>query len=178
MRLLNRPLALLLAAALAATGIIIAIEVIAFAVGAKHVVVPWPSWQHWASTTHWNRAVIKVWAVILIVVGLIFLLSQLKPRRVTRLSLTSSDDHTDAAITRKGLAGAVRAAVLDVDGIAKADTVAARRRVTVSATSSAQDSEAAKELTDPVHDAAQAQIDSLGLTKKIRVRTTVKGAKT
>ena len=177
MRLLNRPLALLLALALAGTGVIVAIEVIAYALNAKPVVVPWTTWAHWANTTHWNRAVVKVWAVILIIVGLLFLLTQLKPRRVTRLQLTGHHEHTDAAMTRKGLAAAVRAAVLDVDGIAKAETIAARRSVRVSATASAHDIEAAKELTDPVTQAAQSELDSLGLKHTVRVRASVKGAK-
>ena len=177
MRLMNRPLALILALALAATGIIIAIEVIAFALGAKPVVVPWTTWQHWAMTTDWNRAVVKVWSVILIVVGALFLLVQLKPRRVSRLAMDGHNKHTDAGMTRKGLAGAVRAAVLDIDGIAKADTVASRRSVRVTATSSAQDSEAAEELLDPVQQAAERELDSLGLKRTMRVRASVKGAK-
>ena len=177
MRLLNRPLALLLALALAATGVILAIEVIAYALNAKPVVVPWTTWEHWASTTHWNRAVVKVWAVILIVIGLVFLLAQLKPRRSARVAMNGHSEHTDAAMTRKGLAAAVRAAVLDVDGIAKVEAVASGRKVRVNASASAQHNEAAKEFTEPVTQAAQAQLDSLGLKQSMRIRATVKGAK-
>ena len=177
MRLLNRPLALVLALALAATGVIIAIEVIANALNARPVVVPWDRWQHWAMSTHWNRAVVKVWAVILIVVGALLVLVQVKPRRVSRLKFDGHHDNTDAAVTRKGLATAVRAAVMDVDGIAKAATTASRRRVQVRATASAQDKEAAEELREPVAQAAQAQLDSLKLAHKIRVRTSVQGAR-
>ena len=176
MRLLNRPLALVLALALAATGVIIAIEVIANALNARPVVVPWDHWQHWAMMTHWNRAVVKVWAIILIVVGALLVLAQLKPRRVSRLKLDGHHDNTDAAMTRKGLSTAVRAAVLDVDGIAKATTTASRRRVQVNATATAQDKEAAEQLRDPVAQAAQAELVSLRLARKIRVRTSVQGA--
>lgn len=177
MRIVNRPLALVLALALAATGVIVAVEVIADAVGAKPVIVPWTTWEHWAQATQWNRAVVKVWSIILIVIGAVFLLAQLKPRRDTRLPLAGHNEHTDAAMTHKGLAGAVRGAVLDVDGIAKAETVASRRGVRVRATSSAQDAEAARELSDPVKQAARSEIDSLGLKSTMRVRAKVKAAK-
>ena len=177
MRLLNRPLALVLALALVATGAIVTIEVIAFALNAKPVVVHWTAWLHWADTTRWNRAVVKVWAVILIAVGLLLLLLQLKPRRATRVSMTAQHGNTDAALTRKGLAGAVQAAVLDVDGIAKAHITAGRRSVRVAATSGARDTEAAKALTEPLTRAAQAQLDALGLQNPVRLRATVKGAK-
>ena len=54
MRLLNRPLALILALALAGASIILIVEVIAFAVHASPVVVHWATWYHWAGKTRWN----------------------------------------------------------------------------------------------------------------------------
>lgn len=176
MRLLNRPLAFVLALALAATGVIVAIEVVAYALDTGPVVVPWTTWAHWAADTHWNRAVVKVWAIILIVIGLVVLLLELKPRRGTRLQLSGHNEHTDVAITRKGLAGAIRAAVLDVDGIAKAETIAARRSVRVKAIASAHDTEAAEELTDMVAAAAHRELDSLELKQTVRFRAKVKAA--
>ena len=120
MRVINRPLALVLAAALVVASVIVIIEVIAFAVHAGQVVVHWPAWYRWAARTSWNALVIKVWSVILIIAGAIVLAFELKPRRVTRLKLRSDDKATDAAMTRQGLAGTLRAAALDIDGISKA----------------------------------------------------------
>ena len=79
MRLLNRPLALILAVALAGASIILIVEVIAFAVHASPVVVHWATWDHWAGKTRWNALVVRVWSAILIVVGALILAIELKP---------------------------------------------------------------------------------------------------
>ena len=138
MRVINRPLALVLAAALVVASVIVIIEVIAFAVHAGPVVVHWPAWYRWAAKTSWNALVIKVWSVILIIAGAIVLAFELKPRRVTRLKLRSDDKATDAAMTRQGLAGTLRAAALDIDGISKAAVTVRRRRARVAATAAAR----------------------------------------
>ena len=128
MRLINRPLAFILAAALAAASIILIVEVVAFALHATSpLIVHWTTWYHWAGRTRWNALVVTIWSIILIIAGALMLAPQLKPRRVTRLKLRSDDKATDAAITRGGLAGALRAAALDIDGISKA-AIRVRRR--------------------------------------------------
>lgn len=139
MRVINRPLALVLAAALVAASVIVIIEVIAFIAHAGPVVVHWPAWYRWAARTHWNALVIRVWSVILIIAGAIVLAFELKPRRVTRLKLRSDEKATDAAMTRKGLAGTLRAAALEIDGISKAAVTVRRRRARVAATAAARD---------------------------------------
>ena len=131
MRLLNRPLAFILAAALAVAAIIVIIEVIAFAIKSGPLVIHWTTWYHWAGKTHWDALVVRVWSAILIVVGALILALELKPRRVTRLRLRSGDDATDAAVTRGGLAGTLRAAATGVDGISGATVVVRRRRARV-----------------------------------------------
>ena len=133
MRLLNRPLALILAVALAGASIILLIEVIAFAVHASPVVVHWPTWYHWAGKTRWNALVIRVWSAILIVIGALILAIELKPRRVTRLRLRTADEATDAALTRSGLARTLRAAATGIDGITGAAVTVRRRRARVAA---------------------------------------------
>lgn len=89
MRLLNRPLALILAVALAGASVIVIVEVIAVAVHASPVVVHWPAWYRWAGRTRWNAQVVRVWSAILIVVGVLILAIELKPRRITRLRRAS-----------------------------------------------------------------------------------------
>jgi hypothetical protein len=124
MRLLNRPLAFILAVALAAASIILIIEVIAFATHASPALVPWPAWYHWAEATRWDRLVVRVWSAILIAIGVLLLALELKPRRITRLSLHSGYDATDAALTRSGLAGTLRGAAISIDGITSAAVTA------------------------------------------------------
>jgi Ni/Fe-hydrogenase subunit HybB-like protein len=173
MRLLNRPLAFILAAALAVAAIIVIIEVIAKGVGHGPVVVHWTTWYHWAKTTHWNQTVIVVWSAILIVIGLLILALELKPRRVTRLSLRSDQRATDAAVTRGGLAGTLRAAATRVDGISAAAVVVRRRRARVSATAAARGRPATEALNEPVTQAVQDRLSQLDLRHPPRLRVRV-----
>ena len=173
MRVINRPLALVFAAALVAASVIVIIEVIAFTAHAGPVVVHWPGWYRWAARTHWNVLVIKVWSVILIIAGAIVLAFELKPRRVTRLKLRSDEKATDAAMTRKGLAGTLRAAALDIDGISGAAVTVRRRRARVAATSAARDRSAADALKEPVAEAARQRLENLQMRHPPHLRVRV-----
>ena len=175
MRLLNRPLALILAVALAGASIILIAEVIAFAVHGGPVVVHWATWYHCAGKTRWNALVIRVWSAILIVVGALILAIELKPRRVTRLRLRAADDATDAALTRSALAGTLRAAATGIDGITSAAVTVRRRRARVTAKSAARGRAAADALGPPVTQALRSRLDDLDLYRpprlKVRVRS-------
>jgi hypothetical protein len=173
MRLINRPLALILAAALVAASIILIAEVIAFAVHANPVLVHWPVWYRWGGRTRWDALVIKVWSVILIIFGLLVLAFELKPRRVTRLKLHSDQKATDAALTRKGLAGALRSAALDVDGISRAAVTVRRRRARVTATSAARSRAAAAAMKEPVAEAGRQLLEELQMRHPPRLRVRV-----
>ncbi|HEY0718228.1 MAG TPA: DUF6286 domain-containing protein [Streptosporangiaceae bacterium] len=174
MRLLNRPLAFILAAALSVAAIIVIIEVIGFAVHHGPLVLHWTTWYRWATTTRWDHLVIRVWSSILILIGLLILAIELKPRRVTRLSLRSDQPGTDAAVTRGGLAGALRAAATAVDGVSAASVVVRRRRARVSATAAARGRPATQALTQPVTQAVHDRLDQLNLRHPphLRVRVT------
>jgi hypothetical protein len=173
MRLINRPLAFILAAALAAASIIVIIEVAAFHFKNGPLLLHWTTWYHWAGKTPWDHLVVQVWSAILIVVGALILALELKPRRVTRLKLRSDDKATDAAMTRGGLAGALRAAALDIDGISKAAIRVRRRRARITATAAARDRAVADTLRQPVTDAASRRLDDLQLRHPPRLRVRV-----
>lgn len=173
MRLVNRPLAFILAAALIAGCVIVIAEVIGFAAGRSPLLVHWTIWYHWAHKTRWDALVVRVWSAILIVVGLLMLAVELKPRRVTRLPLRSGNDATDAAVTRRGLAGMLRAAAIGVDGISRASVKVHRRRARIMATSAARGRAAAEPLTEPVTQALRGRLDALELRHPPRLRVRV-----
>jgi hypothetical protein len=173
MRLLNRPLALILAVALAGASIILLIEVIAFAVHASPVIVHWTTWYHWAGKTHWNALVIRVWSAILIVIGALILAIELKPRRVTRLRLRTADEATDAALTRSGLARTLRAAATGIDGITRAAVTVRRRRARVAARSAARGRAAADALKQPVTQALHGCLNDLDMYRPPRLKVRV-----
>jgi Family of unknown function (DUF6286) len=173
MRLVNRPLAFILAAALIAACVVIIVEVIGFAAHNSPLLVPWSTWHHWAVRTRWDAFVIRVWSGILIAVGALILILQLKPRRVTRLPLQAGHDATDPAVTRRGLAGMLRAAATGVDGISRAKVKVRPGRATVTATSAARGRPAAEALTEPVTEAVRSRLDSLHLHKSPRLKVHV-----
>jgi Family of unknown function (DUF6286) len=163
MRLVNRPLAFILAAALAVAAVIVIIEVIAAAADHGPLVLPWTTWYQWAHRTRWDQLVIQVWSAILIAIGAVILAIELKPPRVTRLSLRSRHDATDAAVTRRGLAKALRAAATGIDGISSAAVTVGRRRARVTATAAARGRTAAEALRQPVTQTLQERLDEMGL---------------
>jgi hypothetical protein len=176
MRVLNRPLAFILAAALIAGCVILIAEVIGFAVHKSPLLVHWTTWYQWAAKTRWDAGVIRVWSAVLIVIGLLILAVQLKPPRVTRLPLRSGDD-TDAAVTRRGLARTLRAAATGVDGISSATVKVRRRRARITAASAARARPAATALTEPVTQALRSRLDALDLRHppRLRVRVVTRG---
>jgi len=172
MRLLNRPLALILAAALAGAAVILIVEVIAHALHVGPAIAPWHVWYRWAHRTQWNALVVKVWSVILIVIGALVLAAELRPPRVSRLRL-QSEDATDAAVTRSGLAGTLRGAATGVDGITGAAVKIRRGRARVTATSAARGRAAADTLREPVTGAVRDRLDSMDLRHPPRLTVRV-----
>jgi Family of unknown function (DUF6286) len=163
MRVVNRPLAFILAAALAVAAVIVIIEVIAVAAHHGPLVLPWTTWYRWAHRTRWDQLVIQIWCGILIATGAAVLILELKRPRVTRLSLRSRHDATDAAVTRRGLAKTLRAAATGIDGISAAAVTVGRRRARVTATAAARGRTAAEALRQPVTQTLQERLDEMGL---------------
>jgi hypothetical protein len=175
MRVLNRPLACILAAALAVAAVLVIVEVIGVAAHRGPLVVPWTTWYRWANRTRWDQLVIQLWSGILIAVGAVLLVFELKPARVTRLSLRSDHDATSAAVTRSGLAKNLRSAATGIDGISAAAVTVGRRRARVTATTAGRGDTAAEALRQPVTQALQERLDALGLSRPpaltVRVNT-------
>jgi predicted LPLAT superfamily acyltransferase len=117
--------------------------------------------------------VVRVGSAILIAVGALLLILELKPRRVTRLPLRSGDDATDPAVTRRSLAGMLRTAATGIDGISSATVKVSRRRASITAASAARGRGAATALTEPVTHALRSRIDSLNLRHPPRLKVHV-----
>lgn len=172
MRVANRPLALILATALLACTVIIIAEVIGVAVHHSPLLVPWPTWIRWAGATHWDAMVVRVWATVMMITGLVLLVLELKHRRATRLPLRSTAEATDATVTRRGLARMLRMEAARVDGITGATVRVSRMRARVRAASSARGQVAASALTESVTQALSTRLDGLNMrhTPRLSVR--------
>lgn len=173
MRIANRLVGFVLAAALLAGSVLAIVEIVAYALHADPVVARWPDWTRWASRTAWKATVIRVWAGLIAVLGLLLLIVELKPRRASRVPLNSATPATDAALTRKDLADSVKAAALDVDGIRAVTATVKRGRVRVAAAAATHDGIAAGTLKSTVLTATQARLDSLGLARPPRLSVRV-----
>ena len=168
MRLANRVLAALLSLALIVVSVLLIAEVIADRTSHHPAVVHWRSAYNWASTPPGTAGSIRVICGILIVAGLVLLIAELKPARVSRLPADPSEAGTDAidtAYTRRGLAAAIRSAVTAVDGVRSTAVKVRRRKVRIAAVASAQDRAAARSLHDPIADAARQRLTALKLRR-------------
>src|SRR5487761_532643 len=175
MRVANRPLAFILAAALLACSVVIVAEVIGFAVHHSPLLVHWTTWLGWARSTRWDAFVVRVWATVLIIIGLVLVGLEAKPRRATRLPLGAVGQATDATVTRRGLARMLRAEATGVDGITGATVRVRRGRAT--AASGARGRAAASALTEPVTQALGARLDGLDMrhAPRLTVRVVPRG---
>jgi Family of unknown function (DUF6286) len=173
-RLINRPLAFLLAAFLLVASVLLVVEVIGYAITTKPVLVHWTTWYTWAGQTSWKAGVIRFWAVVLVVVGLVLLYIELKPARVSRVTINSDDENVDAAITRRGLVALATRAATGVDGVRRASVTTTARKIKVLTNAAARDQATATSLQEPVTEAVRNAVASLGLatSPKVSVRVT------
>ncbi|MCW2908373.1 MAG: hypothetical protein JWL68_3162 [Actinomycetia bacterium] len=168
MRLANRVLAALLSLALIVVSVLLIAEVIADRASHRAAIVHWRGAYHWAQLTTWNAGSIRVICGILILAGLVLLIAELKPARVSRLAADPAEagaDAIDTAYTRRGLAAAIRSAVTAVDGVRSTAVKVRRRKVKIAAIASAQDRAAARSLHDPIADAARQRLTALKLRR-------------
>jgi hypothetical protein len=173
MRVANRPLAFILAAALLAFSVVLIVEVIGFAVHHSPVLVHWTTWLSWARATHWDAFVVRFWAALLMAFGLALAALEFKPPRVTRLPLKDTAHATHSAVTRRGLARMLRAEAARVDGITGATVKVRRGRARVTAVSGARGRVAASALTEPVTQALGTRLDNLQMQRAPRLSVRV-----
>jgi Family of unknown function (DUF6286) len=176
-RHVNRVLAALLSLALIVGGALLIIEVIADRVRHRPAILHWQPAYDWAKRNAWNSGSVRVTCVILILLGLVLLIAELKPARVSRLAADPAQAGAadiDTAYSRRGLAAAVRSAVTDVDGVRGASVKVKRRKVRIAATAAARDNAVARELREPISGAARQRLATLHLRRapSVSVRVT------
>ena len=166
MRLINRVLAAVLSLALIALGVLIVAEVVAYRVFGDTALFDWHPLYHWSTQNTWNTGLVRVVCGAAIIVGLILLLAELKPPRVSRISAEPSEAGAkgiDTAYTRRGVAAAVRSAISGLDGVRSASVKVRRRRVAVTVTSVFLDKPTAQKLRDSIESKAKQRLADLRL---------------
>lgn len=173
MRALERVLSVLLALALVVGSVLLALEVAWAVAGKPPLLVTWKGALSSGQTDAWDTAPVRTTAVVLVVLGLLLLLVALKPRRPSRLPLSSGDQHVDAALTRRSLRTLLQSAAGRVDGISGARAKVSRRRATVTASSRLGSADTAADLTSQLQQTLQERLDALQLRTTPRLRARV-----
>ncbi|NUR70365.1 MAG: alkaline shock response membrane anchor protein AmaP [Hamadaea sp.] len=168
----NRLLAVIVALALIALSVVVIVEVIAAAVGARPVLIDWPDALAWARRTRWDDSALKVTGLLLALGGLGLLVFEFWPSRVRRLPVSSTDPNLDVAVTRRGLAQDMTAATEEVDGVTPTRVKVGRNRIRVLATARDAAPDAAG-LTEEVAASAGTHLDRLRLARRPRLSVNV-----
>lgn len=173
MRVIERLLSLLLALALIVGAVVLAVEVGYALLDKPPALVPWRGLYERGTTSAWDTAPVRLVAAAVLLLGLLLLVGELKPRRPSRLAMRRQTEGVDTAVTRRGLRSTLVRAALEVDGISAATAKVGRRRARVSATSRLGDKAAAAALSSAVAGRAQARLDALQLARPPKLRTHV-----
>lgn len=173
MRVIERLLSLLLAVALVVGAVVLAVEVGYALFDQPPALVPWRGLYARGTTSAWDTAAVRLVAAAVLLLGLLLLLGELKPRRPSRLALTRQTEGVDTAVTRRGLRSTLVRAAKEVDGISTASAKVGRRRARISATSRLGDKAAARGLSSAVAGRVQGRLDGLDLARPPKLRTRV-----
>lgn len=134
MRTFDRVAAVVLALVGFAAGILLAVEIAYRALGnTGHLLIPYEPVAAFVRGNAWSSSVVIVIAVVLVVVGLVLLIAELKPRQPGLLVMNSPHPDVTAALPRKSIGRVVEAAVADVPGVDHTSTQVRGRKVVLTA---------------------------------------------
>lgn len=167
MRALNRIVGTLLAAAFAAAGVIVVVEIVWAALDRPPALIEWPRLANALARNSWNDLGPRVTAAVLIAVGLLLLLLGLRRGKPAAFPLVTSAPEVETSTTRRSLQRAMRAAVLEAPGVSAARVRVGRRRAKVVATSRLS---AAEGLEERVRERVGTLLDRLQLASPLRVK--------
>lgn len=176
MRVLLRVLAPLLGLALAAAGVLLAIEVVAAWVrtpATTGLLVPWPDWRTSLEGLTWADAPVPGIAIGVAVIGLLLVALGLLARRHD-IALTAPTPEVAVTTSPRVLARLVGRRVRATDGVAAATVTATRRRISVGARAW---NDAGSGLRSTVGSSVDALLDELPLAHRPRVAVTVQQRK-
>jgi hypothetical protein len=172
MRVLCRVVAGLLAAALAAAGVITVVEIVAAAAGHGPVVVDWPAAVEATTRNTWSDTGPKVFGAVLAAVGFVLaVLGGQRPGPRPFVLAPAADPGTATFVSRRGVGQALREAALSVDGVVDAKVrVGTRMRRRKAKIDAGVYPDAAAETSNRIAAAARGRLDSLGLLRPPSVR--------
>ena len=172
MRYVNRLLSVVVALALIALAVVVPVEIARAALGRPPWLVPFESWRSTLLATTWQDGWVRAVLVGLVLLGLLLLLVQLKPRRPGTLGLQPLTENVSAGTTRRSLQQSLSHAATEVDGVARASAKAGRRRVSVTAVPRLRD---ASGLEEQVRRSVTTRLEGLQLAQAPKLTVRVRG---
>lgn len=172
MRLVNRLLAVLAALAVIAVGVLIPVEIVRAALGTEHWLLPWESWTADLTRNSWQAGPVRAVLFTTAAVGLLLLLTQLRPRRPSVLPLAPLTPNVAASTTRRSLQQTLQRAATEVDGVAAARVRVGRRTATVTAAAQVRDPAG---LREQVTEHVRQRLEGLALARSPRLSVRVRG---
>lgn len=161
----------IVAAILAAAGILGAIEAVSAALGRPLWRVPYHDFAGPLRDTPWSDAVTLAAAAAAAFTGLILVLAALLPGRPDAIVLASGDASVVIAVPRASLRRVLARAARDVDGIERARVKLRRRSATIRATTRLRDTSG---LRSSVQAAAQDRLTALDPLSPVRIRARIR----
>lgn len=175
MILVNRLLSLLLGLALAAAGVIVVGEVILGLLGQNPWLVDRSALDVQLPTLTWEDLPVLPVSIALLVLGVVLVLLQLKPRRPASLPLVMSNEHRRSRIERRGLEGRLASVARSDGDVADASARIGRRRAKVTAQAAyGTNTEAVQERLSSV---LANDLSSVGVYKMSAIKVQTRAAK-
>ncbi|CAN5332967.1 MAG: hypothetical protein H0V93_02545 [Euzebyales bacterium] len=128
MWLVNRLVGAVVGLTLAAAGIVVVVEAVRFLTGGAPVLIPVEDWAAGLERARWADTTTVLVLVVVGLVGLLFVIAELAPRRPVALGLAGSDGDHAASVDRQGLESRIRRAVETDADVARCRVRVGRRR--------------------------------------------------
>jgi len=170
MRVTNAILSFVLAVALAAAGIVAAVEIALAGSGDAHWFVPWEDWYRWLLDHNWSESVVAYTCWGLCVAGAILLFFALARYRPVRLDATPYHPDVSPSVRRSSLERSLQRTAKATDGVVAADVKVKRHTVRIKARSNRRDIAG---LRDQVAESVTGQVAVLRLIDPPQVRVQV-----
>jgi len=169
-RIANGLLSLVVAAALAAGGIVVSVEIALAGLGDSHWLLPWPDWYRWAVDHTWTVAPVTVTCWALVGAGVILLFFALALYRPVSLEARPYSPDVVSLVRRAALERSLQRAAQAIDGIVGAGVKVTQHTVRIKARSNRRD---VGGLRDDVAESVRARLDMLHLVRPPQVRVQV-----
>jgi hypothetical protein len=176
MRVVNRLGALLLGLILLAVGVLTVIEAVSLAARHRSWPLPVQDWRNRLLVTPWSDRAVLIVSIIVGVIGLLILLSQLRPVRARHLTTTWNDPDDTWILSRRSIEQQATAAAESIRGVdsAHASTTGKPDRWQLDVTT-----RTVGDVVDSayVEEKVRAQMNALGVAEDRPVRVSVRRTK-